>query len=120
MINRLARVCEVLKRELGTIIPREIDIRDALVTIASVDITPDLKQAHIYISAMGKLQSRRKIMHALEESRVRIQSELNKRIKMKQTPHLHFHLDESMERGSRVIHLMDELGLVDDTAASNE
>ena len=39
---------------------------------------------------------------------------------MKQTPHLHFHLDESMERGSRVIHLMDELGLVDDNAASNE
>ena len=59
-------------------------------------------------------------MHALEESRVRIQSELNKRIKMKQTPHLHFHLDESMELGSRVIHLMDELGLVDDNAASNE
>lgn len=120
MINRLARVCEVLKRELGVIIPREIDIRDALVTVASVDITPDLKQAHVYISAMGNSQARRKTMQGLEDTRVRIQSELNKRIKMKQTPHLHFHLDESIERGSRVIHLMDELGLVDENPESNE
>ena len=109
-----------MKRELGVIIPREIDTRDALVTVASVDITPDLKQAHVYISAMGNSQSRRKTMQALEDSRVRIQSELNKRIKMKQTPHLHFHLDESIERGSRVIHLMDELGLVDDNTNANE
>ena len=62
MINRLARVCEVLKRELGVIIPREIDIRDALITVASVDITPDLKQAHVYISALGNAQARRIIL----------------------------------------------------------
>lgn len=120
MINRLARVCEVLKRELGVIIPREIDIRDALITVASVDITPDLKQAHVYISALGNAQARRKTMQGLEDARVRIQSELNKRIKMKQTPHLHFHLDGSIERGTRIIHLMDELGLVDENPEPNE
>jgi ribosome-binding factor A len=59
-------------------------------------------------------------MQGLEDARVRIQSELNKRIKMKQTPHLHFHLDGSIERGSRIIHLMDELGLVDENPEPNE
>mgnify|MGYP002628502405 CR=1 FL=1 len=120
MINRLARVCEVLKRELGVIIPREIDVRSALVTVASVDITPDLKQAHVYVSAMGNSPARRKIMQGLDDSRVRIQAELNKRMKMKQTPHLHFHLDESIERGTRVIKLMDDLGLVEEKNETDE
>ena len=120
MINRLARVTEVLKRELGVIIPREIDIRDTLVTVSAVDITPDLKQAHVFISAMGKPQDRRKTMQSLEDTRVHIQAALSKPIKMKQTPHLHFHLDESLERGSRVINLMDELGLVEENTATDE
>jgi NADPH2:quinone reductase len=45
MKHRLERVCEVLKRELGIIICRELDFGSVLVTVSAVDITPDLKQA---------------------------------------------------------------------------
>ena len=111
MKNRLVRVCEVLKREIGVIIRRELEIENTLVTVSDVDITPDLKQAHIFISALGSPAGRRKAMEALESHRVRFQTELSRRVQMKHTPHLNFRLDDAIERGTRVIDIMDELGL---------
>ena len=59
MKHRIERVCEVLKRELGQIILRELTFPTPLVTISGVDITPDLKQAHVYVSALGTDVQRR-------------------------------------------------------------
>jgi ribosome-binding factor A len=114
MNNRLARVCEVLKRELGMIIRRELEFENTLVTVSGVDITPDLKQAHVFVSALGSPAGRRKAMESLEEHRVMFQTELSRRVHIKHTPHLHFRLDEAIERGSRIITLMDELGLTEE------
>jgi ribosome-binding factor A len=111
MKNRLVRVCEVLKREIGVIIRRELEFDNTLVTVSDVDITPDLKQAHIFISALGTPAGRRKAMEALENHRVMFQTELSRRVQMKHTPHLNFRLDDAIERGTRVIDIMDELGL---------
>ena len=111
MKNRLVRVCEVLKREIGMIIRRELEFENTLVTVSDVDITPDLKQAHIFISALGTPAGRRKAMEALENHRVMFQTELSRRVQMKHTPHLNFRLDDAIERGTRVIDIMDELGL---------
>jgi ribosome-binding factor A len=111
MKNRLVRVCEVLKREIGVIIRRELEFENTLVTVSDVDITPDLKQAHIFISALGSPAGRRKAMEALENHRVMFQTELSRRVQMKHTPHLNFRLDDAIERGTRVIDIMDELGL---------
>lgn len=111
MKNRLVRVCEVLKRELGMIIRREMEFEDTLITVSGVDITPDLKQAHIFISALGSPAGRRKAMEALEEHRVTFQNEVARRVHMKHTPHLNFRLDDAIQRGTRVIDIMDELGL---------
>ena len=111
MKNRLVRVCEVLKREIGVIIRRELEFENTLVTVSDVDITPDLKQAHIFISALGTPAGRRKAMEALENHRVMFQTELSRRVQMKHTPHLNFRLDQAIERGTRVIDIMDELGL---------
>jgi ribosome-binding factor A len=111
MKNRLVRVCEVLKREIGVIIRRELEFDNTLVTVSDVDITPDLKQAHIFISALGSAAGRRKAMEALESHRVMFQTELSRRVQMKHTPHLNFRLDDAIERGTRVIDIMDELGL---------
>ena len=53
MKHRLERVKEVIKRELSEIIPREIAFKATLVTVQHVDITPDLKQCHVFVSAIG-------------------------------------------------------------------
>ena len=53
MKHRLLRVNELLKRELSTLFVREMTFEDALVTVNQVDVTPDLKSAHVYVSVLG-------------------------------------------------------------------
>ena len=103
MKHRIERVCEVLKRELTFPTP--------LVSISGVDITPDLKQAHVYVSAMGTDVQREAILAVLEQNRGMLQAEVSKRVVLKHTPHLNFKLDDSIERGSRVLNILDDLGL---------
>jgi ribosome-binding factor A len=117
---RLERVREVLKRELGVIMGREIRFTSPLVTINDVDITPDLKQAHIFVSVIGDAAQHRDALEKLEHNRVLLQHELAKRVILKNTPHLNFKLDESIERGTRVITLMDELGLPPESDETDE
>ena len=111
MKHRLERVCEVIKRELGMIIVRDLDFGGVLVTVSAVDITPDLKQAHVFVSALGKAHEQRHAVEKLDLNRVVLQSELAKRVSLKHTPHLYFKLDASLERGTRILSIMDELGL---------
>ncbi len=108
MKHRLLRVNEIVKRELSTIIGREITFVDALVTINAVDVTPDLRNAHVYISVLGK-GSAQAAMAQLDNHRVLLQSELAKHVVLKYTPHLVFHLDESIERGTRVFQILQEI-----------
>ncbi|HEY8901740.1 MAG TPA: 30S ribosome-binding factor RbfA [Chthoniobacterales bacterium] len=117
MKYRLERVCEVLKRELGVIMGRELKFSSPLVTVSGVDITPDLKQAHVFMGVIGNDNQRREAIETLTKSRAMLQSELAKRIVMKHTPHLNFKLDEALERGTRVISIMNELGLIPDQPA---
>lgn len=111
MKHRLERVCELLKRELGMLILKDLRFDAPLVSVNSVDVTPDLRHAHVYVSAMGNDQQRKSVLETLEAHRLELQSSLSKRVILKNTPHLHFQLDESIERGTRIIKLMDELGL---------
>ena len=53
MKHRQLRVNEVVKRELSGIIAREINFEGALVSINAVDVSPDLKSAHVFVSTLG-------------------------------------------------------------------
>jgi ribosome-binding factor A len=109
MSLRLLRVCELIKRELGVIIGREIKFEAPLVSVRAVDITPDLKNAHVFISAIGTKWQKDEALKVLDENRQHLQHELSRRVILKYTPHLHFQLDESIERGTRVLNLLDEI-----------
>ena len=108
MKHRLERVNELIRRELGEIVTREFRFASKLVTIQQVDITPDLKHAHVYISFIGEEADRNADMAALHAKRPALQRDLAKRVVLKFTPHLHFKVDEAMERGSRVLNIMGE------------
>ena len=111
MKHRIERVCEVLKRELGRTILRELTFSTPLVTISGVEITPDLKQAHVYVSALGNDAQTQNVLTVLEQNRGMLQAQVSKRVVLKHTPHLNFKLDDSIERGSRIINILDDLGL---------
>jgi ribosome-binding factor A len=109
MKHRLLRVNELLKRELSAIITRELSFEGALVTLNQVDVTPDLKHAHAYVSVLGKQDEAAAAMAKLEENRVILQTALAKSVTLKYTPHLVFHLDDSIERGARVFEILQEI-----------
>jgi ribosome-binding factor A len=108
MKHRLLRVNELLKRELSGIITRELNFEGALVTLNQVDVTPDLKHAHAYVSVLGK-KDEAAVMAKLEEHRTILQSTLAKAVTLKYTPQLVFHLDDSIERGARVFEILQQI-----------
>ena len=108
MKHRLLRVNELVKRELSALIAREINFEPSLVTVNQVDVTPDLKNAHVFVSVLGS-EPKTAAMAKLEEHRALLQAELAKHVVLKYTPHLVFHLDDSIERGTRIIEILQEL-----------
>jgi ribosome-binding factor A len=108
MKHRMLRVNEVIKRELSGIIAREISFEGSLVSINHVNVSSDLKSAHVFVSVLGS-ESSESVMKKLEEHRPALQSELAGRVTMKFTPHLLFHLDESIARGSRVVEILQQI-----------
>lgn len=120
MKHRLDRVNEVMKRELGELLRREFTFTAKLVTVQQVDITPDLKQAHVYISIIGLPSEQREAMAQLHDKRAALQQDLSKRVVLKFTPQLHFHLDETVERGTRVLHILEELHIPDEPPPAPE
>lgn len=120
MNYRLERVKEVLKRELSEIVNRELKFKAALVTIQEVDITADLKNCHVFVSAIGSEAERRKVVPLLEENRVMLQQLLSRRVVLKYTPQLHFKLDESIARGARIIEILSTIDIPEEEPAENE
>jgi ribosome-binding factor A len=108
MKHRLLRVNELIKRELSSTIAREITFDGVLVSVNHVDVTPDLKSAHVFVSVLGS-EGRAAVIPKLEANRSGLQADLAKRVVLKYTPHLVFHLDDSIERGARVIEILQEI-----------
>ena len=115
MKHRLLRVNELVKRELSLLITRDMDFEPALVTVSSVDVTPDLKNAHVFVSVLGS-KSKYDVLEKLEAHRAILQADMAKQVVLKYTPHLVFHLDDSIERGTRIIEILQKL----DTAEPGE
>lgn len=109
MNHRLSRVRELIKRELGPILDRNFTFAGSVVTIHEVDVTPDLKQCFIYVGILGKEHAAPNIVRKLNEGRGLIQRELFKRVILKNSPSLTFKYDTSIERGVRVLNLIENL-----------
>jgi ribosome-binding factor A len=108
MKHRQLRVNELVKRELSAIIAREINFEGVLVSINAVDVTPDLKSAHVFVSSLGSATGT-SVIDKLEAHRPALQAELSRHVVLKYTPHLVFHLDDSIERGTRVLEILQDI-----------
>ena len=108
--HRLERVRELLKREIGEAIRREIPVDQAgLVTVNDVDVGGDLKSAVVFISILGGSEQQKTGLLLLHRNRARIQGLVAKSVVLKYTPQLRFVVDESVTRGNRVLQIIEEL-----------
>lgn len=108
--HRLLRVRELLKREIGEAIRREIPIdQGGLVSVNDVEVAGDLRQATVFISILGNPDQQRQGLHLLRDHRPRIQDHIAKNVVLKFIPHLRFLVDHSVARGDRVLEIIAEL-----------
>jgi ribosome-binding factor A len=110
MTARTDRIDELLRQEIGVIIAREIaDPRVGFATVTSVETTPDLRHAKVFVSVIGQAADRKATLSALGRAMPFVQHELGKRLRLKRIPQFHLELDDTLERGTRVLHLLNEL-----------
>ena len=108
--HRLQRVRELLKREIGEVIRREIPVTDAgLVSVNDVEPAGDLKSATVFISILGNPEQQKRGLALLTQHRARIQGLVARAVVLKYTPTLRFVMDDSVVRGNRVLQIIEEL-----------
>ncbi len=109
-VNRLDRVNEVLRRELGTLLPKRLQLLDLIVTVVDVTVSADLKHADVYLSILGATPADEAfVMGKIFSARSDIQAMIGKRVPMKFTPRLHFKLDHTTEKATQMVQLLDEI-----------
>jgi ribosome-binding factor A len=109
--RRIDRIGEQLRMELSEIIEREIqDPRVGLVTVTSVKVSPDLRHARVFVSALGGPEEHKKLLEGLKSAASFVRRELSKRLQhMKRIPELTFAYDESVEKGIRIAELLEQI-----------
>ena len=105
--GRPQRLGDLIQRDLSELIRLELrDPRVGMITITSVDVSPDMSHAKVFFTVLEK-EKIQQTLEGLSRSAGFLRSQLAKRIKMYTTPGLRFAYDESVERGDRLSRLID-------------
>ena len=105
------RINSEVQRELSNLILREIkDPRiSTMTTIVGVEVSPDLKNAKVYVSVLGDEEQKAETYKGLKSAASFLRSQLAKNMNMRNTPELEFIMDQSIEYGVNMSKLIDDL-----------
>jgi len=107
--GRPQKVADLIQRELSELIRLEVrDPRVGMVTITSVDVSPDLSHAKVFITLL-QTEKLKETLQGLQRAAGFLRSQLAHRMKMYTTPELRFVYDESVERGDHLSRLIDSV-----------
>ncbi len=107
---RVQRVGELLKREIGEILRRDLPVNEAgLISVNKVEVSGDLQSARVFVSVLGNADQQKRALQLLAENRKPVQSQIGRDLALKYTPVLSFVMDDSIERGNRVLQIIEEL-----------
>ena len=105
----MRRINEAVREVLSVRLAEGLkDPRIGFVTVTSVDTSPDLRHARVYVSVLGSQAERDATLTGLTSSHGVLQRTIADELRMKRTPTLEFVYDESIERGMRISELLDE------------
>lgn len=108
--SRSQRVVEQIRRELAELIRLEVkDPRVGFITLTDVEITPDYAHAKVYFTSMTGEADVPEILQGLRRASGFLRRELGRRVRIHTTPELHWHYDRSVEEGSRLSRLIDDV-----------
>jgi len=105
----MRRVNEAVREVVSVRIAEGLrDPRIGFVTVTSVDTSPDLRQARVYVSVLGNPEERDATMAGLQSAHGVLQQSVARELHLKHTPTLQFVFDESIDRGMRISELLDD------------
>ena len=110
--RRVARVAELVKREVSQVLLNGIKddrVGAGMVSVTDVEVSGDLQHAKIFVSIYGTDKARAETMAGLKSATGYVRSELGQRIRLRRTPEVVFIEDRSIERGTRVLSLLNQL-----------
>jgi ribosome-binding factor A len=109
--DRMRRVNEAVREVLSARIAEGLkDPRIGFVTVTSVDTSPDLRHARVYVSVLGDESERANTLEGLDSSHGVLQAVLGRELRMKRTPTLEFAYDDSVDRSMRINELLEREG----------
>jgi ribosome-binding factor A len=118
MTQRTDRIDELLRQEIGQALEREVtDPRIGFVTVTDVETSPDLAHARVWVSVIGTAEERKATLVALRKAMPFVRHGLGSKIRLRRIPELEIRLDDTAERGTRVMHILDELAAGRDAGA---
>ncbi len=105
------RINEEVLRQLSVIIRSEIkDPRiNPMTSVVSVEVAPDLKTCKAYVSVLGDVQSQKDTLQGLRSAEGFIRRSLAKSVNLRNTPEITFIIDQSIEYGVRMSHMIDQV-----------
>jgi len=110
MTQRTDRIDQILRQEIGQALEREVgDPRIGFVTVTDVETAADLSRAKVWVSIIGSAEERKETLSALRKAMPFIRHGLNSKIRLRRIPELEVRMDDSMERGTRVLQILSEL-----------
>ncbi|MDI3490277.1 MAG: ribosome-binding factor [Thauera sp.] len=119
--SRSQRVVEQIRRELAELIRLEVkDPRVGFITLTDVEITPDYAHAKVFFTSMTGEADVPEIQQGLRRASGFLRRELGRRIRIHTIPELHFHYDRSVEEGSRLSRLIDDVVREDEARHQDE
>lgn len=111
MSRRTERLNKLIKQEVSELLEREVDDPrlNNLISITEVSISPDLKHAKVFVSILGNEANRTDMLAGFNTASGFLRKRLASRLRLKCTPQLSFHYDDSIERGARVLKLIEQV-----------
>lgn len=107
MSERRAKVEELIKQELSQMILSEVkDPRVGFVTVTGVKMTPDLREARVYVSVMGDEKKVKASLAGIESAMPFFKRELGRRVRLRYMPSLTFELDKSLDYSEHIQKLL--------------
>ena len=107
--HRTDRVSAQLRRELGTLVHAAVREHGlASTSVSDVEVTRDMAHAKVFVTVL-QAEKAAETVKALKALAPEIRYQLARAVKLRHVSELHFHYDESVDRGERIDNLLRDL-----------
>ena len=109
MAHRIEQVNSLIRQEISELLQRQVkDPRLAtFVSVTEVSTSPDLRYAKVFVSRIGSEEEKQEVLSTLAAASGFFRKELSKRLRLRRIPELSFQWDDSIERGTHLLQLID-------------